>query len=60
MVLSGRIWNDCSGAEKDALRLRFDALKAAQAAGSGLAGIEAILDEIGVVDPATRGRNRSR
>jgi len=33
MGLQGRMWNDCKGAEKAALRLRFDAIKArAQAA----------------------------
>lgn len=29
MGLQGRPWNDCKGKEKDALRERFDALKAA-------------------------------
>lgn len=48
MGLQGRPWNDCKGAEKDSLRRRFDALKAAHAAKGGIAGIEAILDEIGV------------
>lgn len=42
MGLQGRPWNDCKGAEKDALRQRFDAICA------GATGIEAILDEIGV------------
>lgn len=27
MALQGRPWNDCRGAEKDALRARFEALK---------------------------------
>lgn len=54
MGLQGRPWNDCKGAEKDALRARFDALKAAHSASGGIAGIEAILDEIGVIDPARR------
>ena len=54
MGLQGRPWNDCKGKEKDALRVRFDALKAAHAAQGGIAGIEAILDEIGV-RPARRG-----
>ncbi|MCB2125622.1 MAG: TfoX/Sxy family DNA transformation protein [Rhodobacteraceae bacterium] len=53
MGLQGRPWNDCRGAEKTALRARFDALKAeAQGAGHpcGLpAGIEKTLDEIGLV-----------
>ncbi len=58
MALQGRPWNDCRGAEKDALRLRFDALKAAHTGPSGLAGIEAILDEIGVIDPAGPRRKK--
>ena len=49
MGLQGRPWNDCRGAEKDALRVRFDALKSAHAPHGGLAGLEAVLDEIGVV-----------
>lgn len=56
MALQGRPWNDCRGAEKDALRLRFDAIKAAaRAPSAGGAGqdkgrlrLEAALDEIGV------------
>lgn len=27
MALMGRPWNDCKGAEKDALRIKFDTLK---------------------------------
>ena len=39
MALQGRPWNDCKGAEKDALRLRFDAIKAeGHDAGRGCAG----------------------
>jgi hypothetical protein len=59
MALQGRPWNDCKGAEKDALRARFDALKAAHASAGGIAGIEAILNEIGVIDPAGPRRKRS-
>lgn len=61
MALQGRPWNDCKGAEKAALRARFDALKAAQAGDGGIARIEAILNEIGVIDPAAprRGKRRS-
>lgn len=61
MALQGRPWNDCKGAEKQALRARFDALKAAHQGVGGIAGIEAILDEIGVIDPAKprRGKRRS-
>ena len=41
--------------EKQALRQRFDALKAAQKpAGAPDSGIERILDEIGVVEAARR------
>jgi TfoX C-terminal domain. len=58
MALQGRPWNDCRGAEKEAFRARFDALKAAHAAQGGIEGIEAILDEIGVIAPGG-GRQRS-
>lgn len=54
MGLQGRPWNDARGSEKQALRARFDALKAAHGTGTGLAGIEAMLDEIGVIQPAPR------
>ena len=49
MGLQGRPWNDCQGAEKTALRARFDAIKARVAAsGTGPdSAIEAILDRIG-------------
>lgn len=46
MGLQGRPWNDCKGAEKDALRVKFDAIK--NTAAAPLAGIEKILNEIGV------------
>lgn len=45
MGLQGRPWNDCRGAEKAALRRRFDALKA-EAAPQG--ALERVLDEIGL------------
>jgi DNA transformation protein len=48
MSLQGRPWNDCKGAEKDTLRVRFDALVAeARGLGHAPAGIERLLDEIG-------------
>jgi hypothetical protein len=47
MALQGRPWNDCKGAEKDALRSAFDALKSAGGEGTGTARIERFLDEIG-------------
>lgn len=45
MALQGRPWNDCKGAEKAALRKRFDALKAGATVPPG---IEAELDRLGV------------
>lgn len=53
MGLQGRPWNDCKGAEKAALRKRFDALKAAHF-DSDRSEIERILNQIGVV-PARLG-----
>jgi hypothetical protein len=57
MGLQGRPWNDCRGAEKVALRARFDALKSAAAAGGGQGQrrLEAALDALGVVAPARAG-----
>lgn len=48
MALQGRPWNDCRGAEKTALRVRFDALKAEATAIAPLPAVEAALNEIGV------------
>lgn len=53
MALQGRPWNDCRGEEKDALRRRFDTLKAAQRPDpetTDNAAFEAMMDAIGVVD----------
>ena len=50
MSLQGRPWNDCQGAEKAALRSRFDAL-VAEVRGQALTGIEAELDRIGLRRP---------
>ena len=47
MGLQGRPWNDCHGAEKAALRDRFDALKA-RAFDPDQSAFERMLDEIGV------------
>lgn len=51
MGLQGRPWNDCRGAEKTALRARFDALLGTAGAGTdkGRLALETALDEIGVV-----------
>ncbi|MGB0960822.1 MAG: TfoX/Sxy family DNA transformation protein [Halocynthiibacter sp.] len=52
MGLQGRPWNDCKGKEKDALLLRFNAIKkrAKTDPAATLSGIERALDEIGVID----------
>jgi hypothetical protein len=47
MGLQGRPWNDCKGAEKKALRIRFDAIKA-ESVDTGLTALEAQLDLIGL------------
>ena len=47
MALQDRPWNDCKGAEKAALRERFDALKARHH-DTGLSRLEAELDALGV------------
>jgi hypothetical protein len=49
MGLQGRPWNDCQGAEKKALRQRFDALKA-RVGTNPASALEAALDAIGVID----------
>lgn len=48
MALQGRPWNDCKGAEKTALRTRFDAIKG-RAHDKGRSQLEAALDRIGVI-----------
>jgi DNA transformation protein len=48
MSLQGRPWNDCKGAEKDALRVKFDALVAeTRAAPDPDTMLEQVLDQIG-------------
>lgn len=49
MGLQGRPWNDCRGAEKAALRARFDALRSSHT-DTGRAELEVILDRIGVIE----------
>lgn len=51
MGLQGRPWNDCQGAEKKALRLRFDALrkKAVLSVTATDKAIDAALAAIGVI-----------
>lgn len=52
MGLQGRPWTDCTGAEKTALRARFDAIVARvqPAKEKGRSEIEAALDAMGVID----------
>ncbi|MFQ5438613.1 MAG: TfoX/Sxy family protein [Paracoccaceae bacterium] len=50
MGLQGRPWNDCRGAEKAALRERFDAIcRQIEDAPASAALIDRKLDEIGVI-----------
>lgn len=49
MALQGRPWNDCRGAEKAALRQRFDALKA-QIAPQQNSERDKALDFLGVIE----------
>ncbi len=49
MGLHGRPWNDCQGAEKAALRKKFDAIKA-QVKHKGRSELDAALDLFGVVE----------
>ena len=52
MGLQGRPWNDCKGKEKDALRARFDVIKAEAAANKPPEDkMDAILDQIGIRAP---------
>lgn len=53
MGLQGRPWNDCKGAEKAELRLRFDSLKA-QIPNKGRSELDAALDFLGVVERKPR------
>ena len=48
MGLQGRPWNDCQGAEKAALRQRFDALKAA-AKPAHSSALDRELNRLGVI-----------
>lgn len=50
MALQGRPWNDCRGAEKDALRVKFDALRADHA-NPAKSDFERMMDVIGLRAP---------
>lgn len=63
MALQGRPWNDCKGAEKAALRVRFDALKSAAPVRDAAARDQAIdraLAEIGVIPRRTDQKPRTK
>lgn len=47
MAVQGRAWNDCKGAEKAALRVSFDQLKATHALPVETEELERMLDRIG-------------
>lgn len=47
MGLQGRPWNDCKGAEKEALRKSFDRIKAEEANVGGDHALERFLNQIG-------------
>lgn len=49
MGLQGRPWNDCRGAEKLALRARFDALKATHG-DSGQTALQAFMRDFGLIE----------
>lgn len=54
MALQGRPWNDCKGKEKDALKVRFEAIKARLTpADKELSVLEKELNALGVVERKT-------
>ena len=51
MGLQGRPWNDCQGKEKEALKERFEAIKARLTPeDAALVGIEKELNALGVIN----------
>jgi DNA transformation protein and related proteins len=53
MALQGRPWSDCKGAEKAALRVKFDSLKAT-GFDKGRSELETFMRDIGLIDPKRR------
>lgn len=49
MALQGRPWNDCKGAEKEALRASFDQIKSSTSA-TPRSELDRFMDEIGLID----------
>ncbi|MEP4198052.1 MAG: TfoX/Sxy family protein [Aliishimia sp.] len=55
MALQGRPWNDCRGAEKVALRVKFDAIKAdCKPIQTSQSALDIALAEIGVIEKTNR------
>jgi DNA transformation protein and related proteins len=54
MGLQGRPWNDCKGAEKLALRARFDAIKEGSF-DKGRSDLERFLRDFGLIEVGARG-----
>lgn len=54
MGLQGRPWNDCKGAEKKALRVRFDALKSS-GFDQGQSELDRFMNQIGLLPAAPAG-----
>jgi hypothetical protein len=57
MGLQGRPWNDCQGAEKAALRARFDAIKAAHGTPAG-SELDRFMRDLGLIEAPLSSRNR--
>ena len=55
MALQGRPWNDCKGAEKAALKARFDAIKA-ETATAPHSGLDRFMAEFGLIAPDRAAR----
>ncbi len=53
MGLQGRPWNDCKGAEKDALKTRFEAIKnRLKTAPKSMTALDTELAKLGVIKPS--------
>jgi hypothetical protein len=53
MGLQGRPWNDCKGDEKDALKIRFEAIKKRhKTAPKSMTAIDEELAKLGVIKPS--------
>lgn len=55
MGLQGRPWNDCRGAEKLALRARFDSLCATARASGPSPALDRFMRDFGLIAPAAKG-----